>query len=156
MIGAAIANFVQFPSIDREIGDIYNSISVYQDEGMAAIGQVHSRSVTARFGLSLQIGALAPGATIDLGGVDTVLVEELYGLGRAASVVDGGQQQVPRQLDQIAMGAEVAATGTDRELGPYTIALGEAPRELQFLLTAERLWVVDAELLRRVGPEADR
>lgn len=156
MVGAAIANVVQFPTVDREIGGIYDAVSVYEEKGMAAIGQVHSRSVPARFGLPLQIGELAPGSTIDLGGVETLLVEELYGLGRAASVVDGGPPQVPRQLDRIETEAEVVATGTDRELGPYTIALSGAPDELQLLPTAERLWIIDAELLRRVGDEVDR
>lgn len=153
MLGAAIANFVQFPSIERGIGSTYNAISVYENGSMAVIAIGHSPTVRERFGLETQIGVLAPGATVDLGGFDALRAEGLYALGRASEVVDRGTSPAPRQLALVEAEAVVSVAGTDRELGPYTIALGAQPRELRFLSADGRLWVVDTELLRLVDSE---
>lgn len=154
MAVAALSNFAQIPGIELETSRQYGAVRVKAGHDVLSLVEDHFRSTQGDFLLHAQLRSVAPGVRVTLPLESALLGEELRGVGRASEVVyvDYDSAVAPDVVGQLA--DFVVAEGEDEEAGLYAIALADADAdELVEVTGPDRVFLVDARLLERVGAE---
>lgn len=149
---AVLANIAQYAAIDREVGTVYSAISRYDTSDIAEIGVDFTPTVRERFQLYLELGRFAAGSDLIVPPGVQVLRAEAVGLGRVAEMRSG---EPPVELtaelaDRLV--ADAAATGIDRRLGEFHVAVAPGPVEQLYVVPLDdSVLIVDERLLPAGG-----
>lgn len=149
MVTAAVVNVAQFPALELDMSDWYEAIRTKPGHELPDLIDEHFDSTQARFELYLQLRDLAPNATVTVPVGSEVIGEHLLGLAAAVEVV---RSDAPSTIDAAtgaALEPAAVATGFDRDVGDYVIALpADGPvEELVLVQGPDRAWIVEAGLL---------
>jgi len=151
IIGAIIANIIQYPAIDFNMTSVnYPSLKGYDSQDLAEIGRNYSGSFTrARFGAYLGLSQISKGVNVFLPIESSFTNEKLYGLGLIKSVERLNYDPKKLYLEFDLASYEIINFEGSEERGPGKVAvvLGRETPEAFIVLKRDDTWYfVDLDL----------
>lgn len=146
---AALVNVAQFPSLEIEMSDWYEATRVKPDHDLLALAENHFGSTQGRYVVYLQLGELAPGAVVELPPATDMPREHFNAFAEVAAVEERAEATPIDAAVAAQLEAAVVATGEDRHIDAYAIALpagGEVER-IVVVAGPDRTWLVEEGLL---------